>query len=268
MNFRAARDRVVVRGAGEMASGVIKHLLLEGYEVVALEKPAPSCVRRYVCYAEAYYEKRVTIEGVTAVFVDTVEEAVATAGHLVVPVLIDPEAAHLMRLAPSVVVDGRMFKQRSETNCGMAPIVVGLGPGFTVSENCHAAIETNRGANLGKVLYSGSPQSYSGIPSPVEGYDRKRVLRSPAAGTFEAQCEITETVQKGQVLGRVAGIEIVAAIDGVIRGLIHDGIEVGFGQKIGDIDPRGVRELCFRMSDKANAIGQGVLRALSSLSRP
>jgi xanthine dehydrogenase accessory factor len=250
-----------------MASGVIKHLLLAGYEVIALEKPAPSCVRRCVCFAEAIYEERVTVEGVTAILVSTVEEAVATTGNLIVPLLIDPEAAHLSHLAPSAVVDGRMLKKRSKKNLGAAPAVIGLGPGFVVSDNCHAAIETNRGTNLGRVLYAGSPQAYSGVPASVEGHTGKRVVRAPAEGMFEARCRITDTVRTGQVLGRVASVEVIGAIDGVVRGLIHEGSEVVLGQKIGDIDPRGDRELCHQMSDKANVIGHGVLQALRTLNR-
>jgi xanthine dehydrogenase accessory factor len=267
MISHSVKDRVIVRGAGEMASGVIKHLALAGYEVIALEKPDPSCVRRPVCYAEACFSGRITIEGITAVRVDTIDESLATTGNLIVSLLIDPEATHVSSLAPSAVVDGRMLKQRSETNLDMAPAVIGLGPGFTVSDNCHAAIETNRGTNLGRVLYAGSPQAYSGVPASVDGFSSERVLRSPAEGVFEAQCRITDTVRKGQVLGRVESVAVVGAIDGVVRGLIHDGLEVVFGQKVGDIDPRGAVDRCFRMSDKANAIGQGVLQALRTLSR-
>jgi xanthine dehydrogenase accessory factor len=235
MTSYSAKDRVIVRGAGEMASGVIKHLALAGYEVIALERPDPSCVRRFVCYAQAFFEERVTIEGVTAILVNTVEEAADRTGDLIVPLLIDPEATQLSPLAPSAVVDGRMLKQRSETNLGKAPTVI--------------------------------PQTYTGIPASVEGYGRERVLRSPAKGIFEARCRITDAVRKGQVLGRVANAEIIGAIDGVVRGLIHDGLEVVSGQKLGDIDPRGVQDSCYRMSDKANAIGQGALEALRTLSR-
>lgn len=248
-----------------MASGVIKYLVLDGHSVVALEKPAPSCVRRHVCYAEAFFKERLTIEGVTAVLVSNVEEAEATTDDRIVPLLIDPEAKQLSTLAPMVVIDARMLKQRSETNLGMAPVVIGLGPGFTASDNCHAAIETNRGTNLGRVLYSGSPEVYSGVPASVHGYSRRRVLRSPAQGTFVARCRISDTVRSGQVLGYVKSIAVVGAIDGVVRGLIHDGLEVDIGQKIGDIDPRSVKEHCYVMSDKANAIGEGVLEALREL---
>ena len=249
-----------------MASGVIKHLAIAGFEVIALEKPAPSFVRRYVCYAEAFFEKTVTIESVTAVLVHSADEAVARAGNQVVPLLIDPQARELSRLAPAAVVDARMLKQRSETNLEMAPVVIGLGPGFNASDNCHAAIETNRGTNLGRVLYAGSPQAYTGVPSSVDGYSRQRVLRSPADGKFVARCRITDIVRSGQVLGHVESVAVVGAIDGVVRGLIHDGLEVALGQKIGDIDPRGVKERCYTMSDKANAIGHGVLEALRTLS--
>ena len=267
MTSRCAKVRVIVRGAGEMASGVIKHLALAGCDVIALEHPAPSCVRRLVCYAAACFESTVTIEGVKAVRVETAAEAVAMTGEQVVPLLIDPEACRLSELAPAAVVDGRMLKRHCEVNLDMAPIVIGLGPGFTVSDNCHAAVETNRGPNLGRVLYTGSPQAYTGIPATVEGYTRQRVLRSPTEGTFEARTRITDTVRKGQVLGRVASMEVIATIDGVVRGLIYDGLEVVPGQKIGDIDPRGNPERCYQMSDKANAIGRGALDALKTLIR-
>jgi xanthine dehydrogenase accessory factor len=204
---------------------------------------------------------------VKAVLVGTVEEAEATTGELVIPVLIDPEADLISELTPAAVVDGRMLKEYNEVSLDMAPIVIGLGPGFTVSDNCHAAVETNRGPDLGCVLYAGSPQAYTGIPATVEGYTRQRVLRSPSEGTFEARCSITDTVNKDQVLGRVGSTEVTATIDGVVRGLIHDGLDVVSSQKIGDIDPRGNPERCYQMSGKANAIGLGALDALGTLIR-
>ncbi len=262
---KAVQNRVVVRGAGEMASGVIRHLVLAGFEVIALEKPAPCCVRRYVCFAEAYFQKKTTVEEITAILVNSTREATAAAGDRCVPLLIDPQARELSALTPLAVVDGRMLKEGIDTHKDMAPIVIGLGPGFVAGENCHAAVETNRGDNLGHIFYSGSPQKDTGIPSEVNGFSHQRVLRSPADGKFIATCKITDIVKSGQVLGHVTGVSVVSEIDGVVRGMIHDGLTVSSGQKIGDVDPRGIKERCFRVSDKADAIGRGALEALTVL---
>lgn len=262
MTRKFVPDRVVVRGAGDVASGVIRRLSIEGFEVIALEKPDPDCVRRYVCFAEAFYRKEFSIEGITAVLVQSVSEAIENTGDLRVPLLMDPEARLLPDLSPMAVIDGRMLKQNIDTGLDMAPIVIGLGPGFVAGQNCHAAIETARGNELGRVIYSGSPRADTGRPAPVEGVSLKRVLRSPADGIFTSTCKIGDMVKSGQIVGRVADVPIISKIDGVLRGIIHDGLTVSVGQKIGDIDPRGVREYCFKISDKANAIGDGALAAL------
>ncbi len=265
MTRRSVQNRVVVRGAGEMASGVIRHLVAAGFEVIALEQPSPTCIRRYVCYAEAFFKEKVTIEGVTAVLVKTAEEACAATGEQCVPLLIDPEASQLSVLAPKAVIDARMLKQETDAVLSARPVVVGLGPGFVAGENCHAAVETSRGNDLGRVIYTGSPRADTGVPAPVNGVSLQRVLRSPADGKFTSCRNITDIVESGQTLGNVGGVAVVAGIDGIVRGLIHDGLEVSAGQKIGDIDPRCIKEYCYEISDKANAIGRGVLEALMVL---
>ncbi|MBU1318633.1 MAG: EF2563 family selenium-dependent molybdenum hydroxylase system protein [candidate division Zixibacteria bacterium] len=261
----SVRGRVVVRGAGEMASGVIRCLVMAGFEVIAIEKPAPTCVRRPVCFAEAFFEQRVTVEGVTAVLVNSTEEATAIMGSRSVPLLIDPEAKQLPALEPTAVVDGRMRKRDVDTDLDIAPIVIGLGPGFVAGENCHAAVETNRGRDLGRVIYAGRPEPYTGTPASVNGFSHERVLRSPADGVFTTHCEITDLVESGQVIGEVDGIPVVGRIDGMVRGMIRTGMDVSFGQKIGDIDPRCRKDLCFKISDKAHAIGNAALQALTEL---
>jgi xanthine dehydrogenase accessory factor len=261
----AVSNRVIVRGAGEVASGVIRRLFMAGFEVIALEKPAPTCIRRYVCYAEAFFTKKVSVEGVTAVLVTTTDEVIAAASNRHVPVLIDPKAEQVTVLAPMAVIDGRMLKREVESHFDMAPIMIGLGPGFVVGENCHAAVETERGIDLGQILYTGSPRSYSGVPAAVNGYTHHRVLRSPAAGKFTSSCRITDIVKSGQIVGRVADVSAVSRIDGMVRGIIHDGLKVSTGQKIGDVDPRCIKEHCYKMSDKANAIGEAALEALMTL---
>jgi xanthine dehydrogenase accessory factor len=266
MTRRFLRNRVVVRGAGEMASGVIRHLFGSGFEVIALEVPFPVCIRRYVCYAEALFEGEVTAEGITAVLVNSVEEASVAAGDGRVPVLVDPTASQLPVLAPMAVVDGRMLKRDIDADLAMAPIVIGLGPGFVAGENCHAAVETNRGDDLGRVYFTGCPRSDTGFPAPVGGFSRQRVLRSPADGEFISNCRITDLVKAGQILGDVAGLSVVSEIDGIVRGLVHDGLMVTVGQKIGDVDPRCEKERCYKMSEKANAIGKGTLEAITTLN--
>ncbi len=261
------QNRIVVRGAGDVASGVICHLCLAGFEVIALEKPSPECVRRLVCFAEAFFEKKISVEEITSVLVNSVDEAVAIADGSTVPLLVDPDAALLFDLAPMVVIDGRMLKKNIDTHLNMAPIVIGLGPGFIVGENCHAAIETNRGIDLGQVIYDGSPAADTGIPASVNGVGLQRVLRAPADGKFIASCNITDMVKSGQAVGEVAGVSVAAEIDGVIRGLIRNGLDVRLGQKIGDIDPRGLKDFCYKVSDKADAVGCGVLEALKVLQK-
>jgi xanthine dehydrogenase accessory factor len=259
------QNRVIVRGAGEMASGVIHSLVMAGFEVVALEKTAPTCVRRYVCYADALFKGKVTVEGVTAFPVSSIDDALAAAAGQSVPLLIDPEAEHLPALAPMAVVEARMLKREIDVDLDTAPIIIGLGPGFVAGKNCHAAVETNRGIDLGRVFYDGHPQSYTGVPAPVNGFADQRVVRSPASGVFTTYREITDVVKSNEVLGEVAGVSVVSSMDGMVRGLIHSGSNVSIGQKIGDLDPRCVAERCYSMSKKAQSVGEGALEALTSL---
>ncbi|UCD94926.1 MAG: EF2563 family selenium-dependent molybdenum hydroxylase system protein [Candidatus Zixiibacteriota bacterium] len=258
-------NRVVVRGAGEMASGVIRRLVAAGFDVIALEQPAPTCIRRYVCYAEAFYEGEVSVEGITCVLVNSVDDAVTEVHNRRVPLLVDPKAEQVSLLAPEVVIDGRMLKRESETDINLAPLVIGLGPGFVAGENCHAVIETNRGPDLGRVIYNGSARAYTGTPAPISGFSAERLVLSPADGLFASFCLIGDTAKPGQVLGAVSDVPVVSRIEGTVRGIVRDGLEVSAGQKIGDVDPRGIREYCHKMSDKANAVGEGTLQAIISL---
>ncbi|MFH1700906.1 MAG: selenium-dependent molybdenum cofactor biosynthesis protein YqeB [Candidatus Zixiibacteriota bacterium] len=259
------RNLIIVRGAGEMASGVIKKLFIAGFDVVALEKPSPTCIRRKVCFAEAVHQKEVTIEGVTAKLASSVIDALSALKSRRVPILIDPDAECLKLLNPYFLIDARMMKTKNDTNLDMAPVVIGLGPGFTVGENCHAAIETNRGFDLGRVLYDGSTQAHTGTPASVDGISEARVLRAPGNGIFMPDYEITNKVHIGQEIGKIGDTAVACGTSGIIRGLIANGSEVKQGQKIGDIDPRGKRDFCFRISDKANAIAGGALEAALAL---
>lgn len=256
--------RVVVRGAGEIASGVINRLALTGFEVIALEQKHPSHVRRAVCYAEAIYDGEFSLNDVTVRRADTPDQTRAMIEEGVVPILIDPDAKSLNLLKPSILIDARLLKRNIDTSLTMAPVVIGLGPGFTTGENCHAAVETNRGDKLGRVIYRGSPQADTGTPAPVKGITMDRVLRAPVQGILRCTGRIGDKIKAGDPVADVSGSPVVSLINGVIRGLARDGLKVSQGQKIGDIDPRGIKELCFKISDKAQAIADGVLEAIQN----
>jgi xanthine dehydrogenase accessory factor len=179
-----------------------------------------------------------------------------------VPVAVDPDGSAIVRLCPSVLVDARMTKRKSGTNRSDAGLVIGLGPGFTAGEDVHAVIETQRGPDLGRVLWAGAAEPDSTRPAAVLGYAEKRVVRAPVAGAFHAQSRIGDIVVPGQVLGLVGATPVTSAIAGLVRGLIADGVEVPAGIKIGDIDPRGPGVEPARISDKARAVAAGVLEAV------
>ena len=259
MNGHFLSNRVVIRGAGEMASGVIRRLFVSGFEVIALEQPAPDC------YAETVYQDEATVEEITAVLAASPEEIAGIIARQQVPVLVDPRAESLPFLRPLALIDARMLKIGIDLTPEMAPVVVGLGPGFIAGQNCHAAVETNRGFDLGRVVYHGSPQADTCLPAPVDGVGADRVLRAPADGKFRSPFAIGAAITAGQTVGQVAGRRIAGRIGGIIRGLIRDGAQVTTRQKIGDIDPRGVKEHCFKISEKANAIAGGVLEAVLAL---
>ena len=258
--------KVVVRGAGELASGVIRRLTVSGFKVIALEKEKPECVRRSVCFAEAVYDGEKTVGGVGAKLVGSTDDLEEIINDGKVPVMIDPDGKYLKR-KPDILIDARMLKRDIDTTVDMAEIVIGLGPGFTVGRNCHAAVETNRGNDLGRVLYEGSPEPDTGIPGEVAGKTTERVLRAPIAGTFESSMQIGDQVVAGEAVGIISDRSVRCQIDGVLRGLIRVGSIVRENQKIGDIDPRGIRENCFKISDKANAVAGGVLEAVLALGK-
>ncbi len=256
---------IIVRGAGEMASGVIHRLHQSNFAVIALEKSKPVCVRRLVCFANTVYGKNMTIEGVQSVLVKTIDEALNVIGKNIIPLIIDSGCKATDRIKPVALIDCRMLKKDSQSVKNLAPIVIGLGPGFEANVDCHAVIETNRGSDLGKVIYDGKAEEYTGIPAEVNSFTHERVIRAVAEGKFVSIKKITDMVKAGDVLGEINGIKVIIKINGVIRGLIHESVIVRKGQKIGDIDPRGNKDYCIKISDKASAIADGVLKALRKL---
>ena len=249
---------VVVRGGGDLATGVVLRLLRAGIRVVVTELARPVSVRRMVCFSEAAYEGTWTVEGVEATRCDSLEGALEIAARGGVPVFIAPSMVTLFGQVLDVVVDARLAKQPPETGLSAARLVVGLGPGFAAGENCHAVVETKRGHTLGRVYWTGAALADTATP---EG-DPRRVLRAPTDGVLTARAAIGDQVQSRQPVADVGGWPVEAPFDGVLRGLIRGGTAVARGMKVGDVDPRGVREHCFLVSDKALAVGGGVLEAI------
>jgi xanthine dehydrogenase accessory factor len=254
---------VLIRGAGEMASGVAHRLHQSHFKICMIEISHPLAVRREVTFSEAIYEGEKEVEGIRAKLIPKLEgiESVWKQGHI--PILIDPDAKKSKNiLKPDVLVDAIMAKKNLGTQVNDAPLVIGLGPGFAAGKDVHIVIETNRGNNLGKMILNGTAEPDTGIPGEIGGYTIERLLRTMKKGIFHPQRSIGERMNKGAVVAVVEDFPVIAKISGVVRGLLRDGVEVKKGMKVGDIDPRGKRELCFTISDKARAIGGGVLEAI------
>ncbi|MEA3336799.1 MAG: selenium-dependent molybdenum cofactor biosynthesis protein YqeB [Chloroflexota bacterium] len=253
---------VMSRGAGDLASGVVWRLHRCGFPVVMTELPQPQVVRRRVAFAEAIFAGQATIEGVTAQRVGDPLDALDLINRGVIPVLVDPDGESRQSLQPSVVVDAIMAKVNTGTGLDDAPLVVALGPGFEAGVDCHAVIETNRGHNLGRVIWQGKAEPDTRIPGEVGGYRGARVLRAPADGHVDPLIVIGDRVSEGNLIARVDGMPVVAPFDGVLRGLVHESVHVRVGMKIGDLDARGEPGHCLSISDKSLAVGGGVLEAI------
>ncbi len=253
---------IVIRGAGDLASGVAWRLHRCGFAVVMTEVERPLVVRRTVAFAEAVFAGETTVEGVTACRAAGVAEAQALLGQRVIPVLVDPLVACRAELQPAVWVDAIMAKANTGTHIDDAPLVVALGPGFEAGTDCHAVVETNRGHDLGRVIWQGPAEPDTKTPGEIGGYKGARVLRAPADGFVHADVGIGDWVREGHVIARIDGVPIVAPFDGMLRGIVHPTVPVHTGMKIGDLDTRGERRYCFTISDKSLAIAGGVLEAI------
>lgn len=252
---------VVVRGGGDLASGAALRLYRAGMRVAILEMAQPLVVRRGVAFAQAVFSGVCQVEECTARLAQGANQVEAILAAREIPVLVDPSAASLDALKPLVLVDGRMTKRPPELSLQAAPLVIGLGPGFVAGENCHAVIETRRGHTLGRVIWQGPPAADTGQPETVGEFGAARVLRSPCAGEFKTLAQIGDSVQSGQPVAVVGDQLVLAPFDGILRGLLQPGLNVWRGLKIGDLDPRGDPTACWQVSDKALAVGGGVVEA-------
>ena len=255
--------RVVVKGAGEMATGIAHRLFMAGLtRIIMTDMARPLAVRRGVAFCEAVHEGSMEVEGVRAELIQDVRAVDTVWKRRCVGVIIDPAWKVVAELKPDVVVDAIMAKRRNTgTRTAEAPLVIGVGPGFTAPDDVHVVIESNRGHDLGRLIYEGEAEPFTGMPGATEGVRDERVLRAPKAGRVKQVKAIGDPVSRGEIVLYVDQEPIHAAIGGIVRGLIRE-IEVTTNEKVGDIDPRAVRSNCFTISDKARAIAGGVLEAI------
>jgi xanthine dehydrogenase accessory factor len=258
---------VAVKGAGDLATGVMHRLVRAGFLVMATELPEPTVVRRTVSFAEAVSQSEMTVEGVTARLACSKEEIEAILARGQVPVVVDPDGKLLKAMQPTVLVEATLSKYNSGITIDDALIVIALGPGYEAGRDADAVVETNRGHNLGRVYYQGYAEPNTGVPGAIGGYTLERLLRAPVAGRLYGTHTIGDMIQVGETVAEVKTdggdmIPVITAIPGILRGLLRDGLHVTPGMKVGDIDPRAAREHCFTISDKSRAVGGGVLEAI------
>lgn len=268
---------IICRGGGDLATGIVHRLFRAGFPVLVLETDYPAAIRRQVSFSEAVYDGTATVEGVTAERIASADrctiDRVLEAGH--VPLLVDPEGSSISLLKPDIVVDAIIAKKNLGTTKEMAPLVIGVGPGFTAGEDVDLVVESMRGHNLARIFTTGSALPNTGIPGNIGGFTKERVLHAEAAGYMKNIHQIGDVVEKGEEIARIyekmtanggfsgAYVSVEATISGIIRGLIREGYHFQKGFKIADIDPRE-SELanCFTISDKARSIGGSVLEAV------
>ncbi|MDO5114947.1 MAG: selenium-dependent molybdenum cofactor biosynthesis protein YqeB [Synergistaceae bacterium] len=253
---------VIVRGAGDLATGIIYRLWKCGFRVLATEIARPLAVRRAVSAASAVYDGEALIEDMPVRLVGSASEFLAADCPCVI---VDPNGETIALLRPEIVMDAIMAKRNTGTNKSMAPLVIAIGPGFSAPGEVHAVVESKRGHRLGRLIVNGSAIPDTGVPGSVGGYTTERLLRAPASGSVISPFVIGDKVKAGMEVAEVDGVKIRARIDGVLRGLIHPDAPVTAGMKIGDIDPSGDPERCFTITDKALAVAGGALEAIMSL---
>ncbi|MDR1302849.1 MAG: EF2563 family selenium-dependent molybdenum hydroxylase system protein [Treponema sp.] len=253
---------VIIKGAGDIASGIALRLFHAHFTVIMTEIAVPTAVRRTVSFSEAVIQGKAVVEDIHALLVQdepAMQDALA-AGYI--PVFVDPAGKVVKRFVPDVVVDGIMAKRNLGTHIADAKVVIGVGPGFTAGIDCHAVIETMRGHRLGRVITQGSALPNTGIPGDIGGYTLERLLRAPIEGIFEPQRNIGDRIQKGELAAMVSGHPMYAKVGGIVRGILPHGIPVTRGMKVGDVDPRCEESHCFTVSDKALSVAGGVLEAI------
>lgn len=256
------KSLIIVRGAGDIATGTICRLRRSGFSVLALETEEPTVIRRTVSFADAVHNGSAEVEGISAVLADTPEKIKSVLHAGKVAVAVDPAGKLIKKLHPAALIDAILAKKNLGTEKNMAPLTIALGPGFEAGKDVDYVVETCRGHYLGKIISEGSSITNTGIPGSIEGYTEERIVRSPVKGKVEVLQDIGSLVSRGDIIAKVNGTEVKAAISGMIRGMIRNGTSVPEGFKMGDIDPRGERADYTTISDKARAIAGSVLEIL------
>lgn len=255
-------DVVIIRGGGDIATGVAHRLHRSGFKVLILEIEKPTVIRRTVSFAQAMFDGYTIVENVKAVKVNSKEEIYKCWENKDIPIIIDEQLNILKDIKPDALVDGILAKKNLGTSRDLAPITIGLGPGFEAGVDVDVVIETQRGHYLGSLIFEGFAEPNSGIPGIINGFGKERVIKSPADGVIRHISEIGDIVKKGDIIAFIEDVPVKASIDGVLRGLIMEGLEVYEGLKIADVDPRGIKEYCNSISEKARAVGGGVLESI------
>ncbi len=257
---------VLIKGAGDLATGIAYRLKKSGFDIVMTEIHKPTTVRRTVAFSQAVFDNEIVIEGIKGVKVNNINEIYEEIREGNIPIIIDENAEIIKELRPDVVVDAIIAKKNLCTSIEDAPIVIGVGPGFEAKVDCHLVVETKRGHYLGKVIEEGSAIPNTGVPGNIGGYTKERIIRASSNGKIKPVVAIGDFVKKRDIVAYIDGIEVLAEMDGIVRGMLQEGIEVFKGMKSGDIDPRCEKDNCFTISDKARSIGGGVLEAIMYMS--
>jgi xanthine dehydrogenase accessory factor len=259
--------KVLIKGAGDLATGIGCRLHRCGFELVMTDIAVPTTVRRTVAFSRAVYEEEAKVEDITGVLCHSLEEIHEAIARDQVAVVVDEECKIRDTWKPDVVVDSIIAKKNLGTRITDADVVVGVGPGFNAGLDCHVVVETKRGHNLGRCIWEGNAFPNTGVPGMIGGYDKERIIRATDDGMFKGQVMIGDLVEKGDLVGYSGDAPIYAQVGGVVRGLLQDGVTVTKGMKSGDVDPRGNIENCYTISDKATSIGGGVLEAILSMNK-
>lgn len=256
--------KIWIRGAGDLATGIALRLYRSGFDIIMSDIPVPTTVRRTVAFSPAVYTGETQVEGITGKLCENISMIDTVIESGCIPVIVDPSGEIMKEYKPDIIVDAIIAKTNIGTKITDADIVIGVGPGFEAGVDCHAVVETKRGHNLGRVIWSGSAYPNTGVPGNIGGYTVERIIRATADGVFSAKVNIGDHVKAGDLLAYCDETPVYANIDGIVRGLLQDGVKVKKGMKSGDVDPRAEKEYCFSVSDKASAIGGGVLEAILS----
>lgn len=258
---------VVIRGGGDLATGIGYRLFKSGFKVVILDIKEPTSIRRKVSFSEAIYDGEIVVEGVKAVLASNLNDIYKIMDKGFIPVYVDKKGSIIKDIKPLAVVDSIIAKINLGTTKDLAPITIGVGPGFESGVDVDLVVESNRGHSLGKVIYKGKAEDDTGIPGDIMGLKEERIIRSSADGIIKNFYNIGDRVEVGDLICEVEGKVVEAKISGILRGMIKEGVCVKKDMKIGDIDPRGIKEYAYTISDKGRAIAGGVLEAIMYLRK-